>query len=681
MEKPTICLNMIVKDEAHIILKTLNNLVSYIPLSYWVICDTGSSDNTKELIIEFFKNKNISGELIDDKWIEFGHNRSKALEYAFGKSDFLLIFDADDSINLDFCLPSVFNYDKYLLKFGQDFIYYRPLLINNKKKWCFKGVLHEFLINLEPVTEFKIEGNYYVQSGREGNRNKNPNKYFDDAIILKNAFYEEEFKNKMLSYRYAFYCAQSYKDAGYNYIIEAIDWYKKCLTFPMWKQEQYYSCLKIGELYMVKNDPSNALNYWYKSIEFDPERIECIVSALDYLRKTDSHLLVNSLYYKFKDYKIPDTNKLFLSNVAYSDMIEYYNSISAFYIHDHQSGYDCCKKIFMNRILPYHLLKQTISNFKYYIEFIKRDKEDNVLKLFYNFDEIINLVAKNNEEVNSDMIKIWNFLFDNCRHLLTKPKIYNFSNKLENPSIIITFTTCKRLNLFKETIYSLLNHWTDLNKIDYWFCVDDNSSIEDRNEMSSLFPWIKYHMKSNEEKGHRQSMNIIWDKLNELKPRFWIHMEDDWLFYNKQNYIENAMNGLNYLKKYYNGNIKQILFNRNYGQTIQCYNSSGHEKSDNPNFIIQNYNPEIHFSLANHSCWPNYSFRPSLTDVQTVLDIGNFNSENTFFEKDYAFKWTNGGYKSAFFNINTSRHIGRFTWEIKDLTKKNAYQLNDETQF
>ena len=91
MENPTICLNMIVKDEAHIILKTLDNLLKYIPLSYWVICDTGSTDNTKELIIDYFKNKNISGELIDDEWIDFGYNRSKALEYAYGKTDLLLI--------------------------------------------------------------------------------------------------------------------------------------------------------------------------------------------------------------------------------------------------------------------------------------------------------------------------------------------------------------------------------------------------------------------------------------------------------------------------------------------------------------------------------------------------------------------------------------------------------------
>ena len=678
MEIPTICLNMIVKDEEHIILKTLNNILKFIPLSYWVICDTGSRDNTKELIIEFFKNKNIPGELIEDNWVDFGLNRTKALEYAYKKTDFLLIFDADDSINLDFCLPLLFNHDKYLFKFGQEFIYYRPLLINNKKKWCFKGVLHEFLINLEPVTETKIEGNYYIQSGREGNRNKNPNKYLEDAIILKNAYYEEESKDKSLSYRYAFYCGQSYKDAGKNYINEAIEWYKKCLTLPMWKQEQYYSCLKIGELYMQQDNPISALHFWYKSVEFDPERMECIINALEYLRKTGEHLLVNSLYYKYKDYTIPLEPKLFLSNGAYSDMLEYNNIISAYYIHDLQSGYDCCKKIFNNRKLPNHLMKQSISNFKYYMEYVSKDKDDNVLQLFYSFDEIINQVSKNNEEVNSDMIKIWNFLFDKCRHLLTKPTIFNFTNRLENPFILITFTTCKRLNLFKETIYSILNHWIDLNQIDYWFCVDDNSSSLDRNEMSSLFPWINYYFKSNDEKGHRQSMNIIWNKLYELKPKYWIHMEDDWLFFNKQNYIENAINGLNYLKKYYNGNIKQILFNRNYGQTIQCYNSLSHENSDNPNVIIHKYDSINSLNTNTHSSWPNYSFRPSLIDVKTILNLGNYDSENSFFEKDYALKWTKAEFKSAFFNRNTSRHIGRLTWENH---KPNAYDLNNVNQF
>ena len=57
----SICLNMIVKNESSIIETTLKNLCKYIKFTYWVICDTGSTDNTPEIILNFFKNKNIPG--------------------------------------------------------------------------------------------------------------------------------------------------------------------------------------------------------------------------------------------------------------------------------------------------------------------------------------------------------------------------------------------------------------------------------------------------------------------------------------------------------------------------------------------------------------------------------------------------------------------------------------------
>ena len=74
----TICLNMIVKNESNVILNTLNNLTSKIKFDYWVISDTGSDDNTKEIIMNFFKEKNIKGELIDTKWKDFGYNLGEA---------------------------------------------------------------------------------------------------------------------------------------------------------------------------------------------------------------------------------------------------------------------------------------------------------------------------------------------------------------------------------------------------------------------------------------------------------------------------------------------------------------------------------------------------------------------------------------------------------------------------
>jgi GR25 family glycosyltransferase involved in LPS biosynthesis len=70
-----------------------------------------------------------------------------------------------------------------------------------------------------------------------------------------------------------------------------------------------------------------------------------------------------------------------------------------------------------------------------------------------------------------------------------------------------------------------------------------------------------------------------------------------------------------------------------------------------------------------------------MIDVQTILSLGNYDSPNTFFEMDYAQKWVNAGYKSAFFDMVTCRHTGRLTSERGDKSVKNAYDLNNENQF
>lgn len=691
--KNTICLNMIVKNEAHIIVKTLNNLCEKINFSYWVICDTGSTDNTKELIVDFFKEKNIPGELVEHEWKDFGHNRTLALESAYNKTDLLFIFDADDEIVGDLVLPHKYEHDGYTFNFGNNVVYIRPLLINNRKRWHFVGVLHEYLACSENSTPHKnIEGNYYIVSGRTGNRSQNPNKYFDDANILKKAHYDVLETDYGLSCRYAFYCAQSYKDSGY--MDEAIEWYKKCLELNMWLQEKYVSAYAIGNLYMAKNDMKNALKYWYKTIEYDPERIEGIINAINYLTKEGEHLIVNALYHRFKNYNKNLNAKLFMFDACYKDQLEYNNSISAFYANDNDSGYECCKKIFLNQLANDSLMKCTISNFLFYIDLFEKDEDHEKLRVFYLIDGIIGDFARKNETIEPNTIVCWNKLFDTCRHLLCAPSSPSMShlstmdakkiNKNLDNSVMITFTTCKRLDLFKQTVYSILNHWLDVKSIGTWFCVDDNSSEEDRSKMRSLFPWIQYYMKTGEEKGHRQSMNIIWNKLKETKPKYWIHMEDDFLFHRKMNYVEDSINALK-SQGCISQNVKQVLFNRNYGEIIDHYNSRGHvsitdEPGSNENIVLHKHCDGI-FNYMNCHYWPHYSFRPSIIDTSVILELGDYHSENQFFEMDYAKKWAEKGYKSAFFNRITCRHIGRLTSDRNAKSVANAYDLNNEEQF
>ena len=419
----TICLNMIVKNESNVILNTLNNLTSKIKFDYWVISDTGSDDNTKEIITKFFKEKNIKGELIDTEWKDFGYNRSVALEAAYKKTDYLFIFDADDELFGNLIFPSKPEFDRYELLFGKGFTYYRPLFINNKKKWMFKGVLHEFLHSDEPHTSGQLHGDYYINSGRTGNRSQNKDKYLNDAKILSAAFDIEQ--DEMMKARYAFYCAQSYKDYKYNK--EAIEWYLKCLDLNNWSQEKYYSCITLGSLYDEIDDGLNAQKYWLKSIKYDNERIEGIVSYIYRLRKENNHCMINLLYHKFKNYTKP-TNKLFLNGFLYDDELEYENAISAFYVDDLKSGYECCKKILINNILSNDKLNVTLHNLMFYKDYIDDETIDECLKLYNIVDKLLSIEISSNKKNN----KIWIQLYSKVQSLIADSTVNKFKIKIVN---------------------------------------------------------------------------------------------------------------------------------------------------------------------------------------------------------------------------------------------------------
>ena len=91
---------MIVKNEAHVIERCLKSLLPHI--SHWVICDTGSTDGTQEKIKELLKD--VPGELYEDPWVHFAHNRTLAIQRAKGKGDYHLMMD---SPALNAGIPSV----------------------------------------------------------------------------------------------------------------------------------------------------------------------------------------------------------------------------------------------------------------------------------------------------------------------------------------------------------------------------------------------------------------------------------------------------------------------------------------------------------------------------------------------------------------------------------------------
>ena len=657
---------MIVKDEEHVIRGTLEKLVKQITFSYWVICDTGSTDKTREIITEFFKEQNIPGELLQHEWRDFGHNRTLALQGAYKKADYIFIFDADDTIHGTFKIP-ILTRDFYKLKFGHGFTYYRPLLVTAHKKTKFVGVLHEYLaLEQGSPTEGTIEGDYYVDSGKTGSRSQDKDKYLKDALVLKAAYHKDVETKGGLANRYAFYCAQSFKDA--NKPDDAIEWYTLVADkLNSWVQERYYACIMLGFQYRGKGNFQKALEYFLKADQFDPERTEGVIFAIEMLKDANLHSLVMLLYEKHKNYNKNPKDKLFLFSDFYRDVLEFNVSISAFYAGNKQVSYDCIKKVIVNNIAQPGTLDRAFKNLRFHASELSDDPA--TLTMFYRLTDYIQMCDEPREAS-----VLWDILFKKNRSLLTKSSKFNPNPNPSKKGVVLTLTSCKRLDLFTETVNSILNHWTDADQIETWFCVDDNSSKDDRVKMKKMYPWMTFYHKTLEEKGHRESMNIIWTKLNELKPRYWIHMEDDFLFHVKRSYVSDSIKFLNSQT-----NIKQVLFNRAYAETIRDVDMRGFLPIT-PGFVVHDYKIG-QFPYRNCHYWPHYSFRPSMVDVESIMGLGNYDSPNTFFEMDYATKWVNAGYKSAFFDMVTCRHTGRLTSERNDKSVKNAYELNNESQF
>jgi hypothetical protein len=381
---------MIVKNESNIIANTLEKLCGKIHFDYWIICDTGSTDNTPQIITDFFHKKGIKGELFYDEWVNFAHNRTLALQRAFKKTQLLLVFDADDEIVGNITMPTEVLFDQYHLKFGssQGTVYTRVLLINNYKKFEYLSVIHEFIsCKEEPTTASTINGDYYVVSGRTGSRSLDPNKYLKDALILEKAYTEAKEKNDNLFHRYAYYCANSYKD--YGNFEDAIKWYKITLSHPnQWNQEKYTSCLYIYDCYKSLNQEFNGYFYLVKSFAYDTERVECLYHLLVHYCCENMNTVAYNYYLNVKDFfenhylNIDISQKLFAISDKYNFFVPYYMILIADKVQDFKCVIRMYEIVFIKKqMVGEWYIKNFLYNLQFFIIHIHPDNKNTFVSL------------------------------------------------------------------------------------------------------------------------------------------------------------------------------------------------------------------------------------------------------------------------------------------------------------
>lgn len=271
-----ICLNMIVKNEAHIIERCLRSVLPI--LDHWCIVDTGSTDGTQTKIRNFFDGI-VPGELIERPWVNFGHNRTEAFELARPHGEWVLLVDADMVLHRDgFRAEDLdLGVSGYRVWQGtESFGYENVRLLRSDLPWRCVGVTHEyFTTGLEHEAQETLRTLRIQDIGDGGSK---LDKFERDIRLLREGLTQEPHNT-----RYVFYLAQSYRDIG-DYR-EALGLYRQRAQMGDFEEEAWYAAYQTGVCLEALGEHQEAIVAYLSAYDRRPTRAEPLHACAVLARK------------------------------------------------------------------------------------------------------------------------------------------------------------------------------------------------------------------------------------------------------------------------------------------------------------------------------------------------------------------------------------------------------------
>lgn len=328
-ERPTVCLAMIVRDEAHCIAECLASVRDHI--THWVICDTGSTDGTADAVREALRG--IPGELHEHPWVNFAHNRNAALELARDRAEYVFTIDADDQLVCDeggdpFARLTEQCYWVEVAHAGTH--YSRVQLVHRGLACRYTGAVHEVLEIPGPHTAAVLRG-CHIQCGGNGARSRDPQKFVRDARIL-----EEEAAREPDNPRHVFYLAQSYRDAGM--LEQALAAYLRRAEMGGWDQEVFFALYQAARLRHLLGEPwDEVLAAYLAAHQFRPSRLEPLLHVARHYREQGEYALGHLFSRPSVDAAFP-TDALFVERGVYEYELPLEYGICCYWVGRHREA-------------------------------------------------------------------------------------------------------------------------------------------------------------------------------------------------------------------------------------------------------------------------------------------------------------------------------------------------------
>jgi tetratricopeptide (TPR) repeat protein len=540
---PTLCLNMIVKNESKIIKRLLESVCEIIDC--YCICDTGSTDNTVEIITSFFEEKNITGKIVHEPFKNFSYNRNFSLRSCIGMSDYVIFLDAD-------MVLQVKNFDKSLLSTAdtfsilqgtEEFLYYNMRIVRNNMEYSYYGVTHEYINTPHNNANINLaKDQLFIHDIGDGGAKSDK---FERDIELLTKGIEEDPRSE----RYHFYLANSYFDSGK--LENAIEIYRKRITLGGWNQEVWYSYYKIGQAYKRLGKLGDAVYAWLEGYNYMQDRVENLFEIICHYREI-GQCKTALIFYNLaksiikKDIKFEDY--LFLQNDIYTYKLEYEYSIIANYI-DVKNINDQTVTI-LNNSNENHLISNLLSNMKFYKDILTPIKN---VRFGFSINHMINeeyvhfnsssscIIPNKNSDGYLLNVRLVNYKIDNAgyyydceKHIMSINKYFELTKNfkiIKEKIIDVEYENRRYIGIEDVRIFRKEN-----NNL-----INEDGIVEDERD-SLIFIGTGYHK--------NDKIGIVTGKYNpmdenniliplEINPSFIVsECEKNWVYVNVNNSLQ-----------------------------------------------------------------------------------------------------------------------------------------------
>lgn len=354
----SICLNMIVRNEAKAIRRCLDSVMPFI--DRWVIVDTGSTDGTQKIITEHLRH--IPGRLFERPWKDFGHNRSEAIQLAAGQGDYLLFIDADDFLAVppDFTMPELTDGAYHVTIEDNSLVYWRKAIVSQSLAWRYVGVLHEYVHCDAAHTTSNLLGPRIVRNlGGSGlSKAAAIEKYRQHARIFEEALRQEPDNS-----RYVFYLAQSYSDSGQLQI--GLQTYQRRAAMGGWEEEVWCAKFQMAKLSdQLGLDIDLVIKRYLEAYEYRPTRAESLVELARFCREKSRFQLAELFAgHAAKIALTPDI--LFVDRSAYAWRALDELSVAKYWTGDYINSAEICRALLASPGLPENHRSRIAANLKF----------------------------------------------------------------------------------------------------------------------------------------------------------------------------------------------------------------------------------------------------------------------------------------------------------------------------